>query len=397
VAYNSSSLGISDAGTTAQVMFREKLAMELRNGASVNHTYGYANTKNDVASKTALWGEVKGALAAANSTVDKSTATGTFRISGTALTNDLNEATLGSTSYSGSGYLNYAAGGYTYGALSGSKYATTLASEKVVKVAMSQKDLTASVTAQDKIYNGDKLATVTASSDKLASDTVTVAVTGAEFSDKNVERDINGNVITKKVTASGLSISGADAGNYTLTNATATANAKITPKDLAVSVTAQDKVYDGNISALLNSPITLEDLDTGEDLSLSVTGVFEDPNVGNNKRVVLTAVINDGINGLASNYELVTPNNLTANITGAVEPIDPPGPVVPPTPPSPNNNNTVVVAGGNNSFQLAGAEAACSADTLNQCECETATNPEGVALEGIQICYEPNTRPSSAL
>jgi hypothetical protein len=61
------------------------------------------------------------------------------------------------------------------------------------------------------------------------------------------------------------------------------------------------------------------------------------------------------------------------------------------------NNNTVVVAGGNNSFQLASAEAACSADTLNQCECETATNPEGVALEGIQICYEPNTRPLSAL
>jgi hypothetical protein len=97
----------------------------------------------------------------------------------------------------------------------------------------------------------------------------------------------------------------------------------------------------------------------------------------------------------ADNYELLE-TVLTASITGAVEPIDPPGPVVPPTPPSPNNN-TVVVAGGNNNFQLAGAEGTCSADTLDQCECETATNEAGVALDGIQICYEPKTRPSSAL
>jgi hypothetical protein len=95
-----------------------------------------------------------------------------------------------------------------------------------------------------------------------------------------------------------------------------------------------------------------------------------------------------------SNYN-VTRQNAALTIVADTPPI-PPGPVVPPTPPAPSNN-TVVVAGGNNSFQLAGAEAACSADTLNQCECETATNPEGIALEGIQICYEPNTRPSSAL
>jgi hypothetical protein len=86
-----------------------------------------------------------------------------------------------------------------------------------------------------------------------------------------------------------------------------------------------------------------------------------------------------------SNYN-VTRQNAALTIVADTPPI-PPGPVVPVPAPAPSNN-TVVVAGGNNSFQLAGAEAACSADTLNQCECETAANSEG-----IQICYESSKAP----
>jgi hypothetical protein len=85
------------------------------------------------------------------------------------------------------------------------------------------------------------------------------------------------------------------------------------------------------------------------------------------------------------------PGKLTIfSIPGKVDP------VVPVPAPSPNNN-TVVVAGGSNSFQLAGAEATCSADTLELCECESATSTAGVAMAGVQICYEPKNRPSSAL
>jgi hypothetical protein len=93
---------------------------------------------------------------------------------------------------------------------------------------------------------------------------------------------------------------------------------------------------------------------------------------------------NDSPLGYAITY--TQPGTLT--IAADTTPI-PPGPVVPPTPPSPNNN-TVVVAGGSNSFQLAGAEGTCSADTLEQCECESASSATGEVMEGIQICYEPN-------
>ena len=53
------------------------------------------------------------------------------------------------------------------------------------------------------------------------------------------------------MTVAGLTIGGADAGNYTLTQPTTTAN--ITAKALTVSgVTASNKVYDGNTTATLN-------------------------------------------------------------------------------------------------------------------------------------------------
>ena len=48
---------------------------------------------------------------------------------------------------------------------------------------------------------------------------------------------------------SGISISGADAGNYNLLNTTATATADITARDLTVTATGMNKVYDGNTTA----------------------------------------------------------------------------------------------------------------------------------------------------
>ncbi len=193
---------------------------------------------------------------------------------------------------------------------------------------------------------------------------------------------------------------------YTLVDGTFTDAVKVTVAKKAITlsgVTASDKVYDQTDTATLTNVGGLTDGASNKDdkkkfaddvVTVTVTNAkFSDALVGDNKPVTVGASLTGGD---ADNYTFVTPANLTARITGAVEPVDPPGPVVPVPAPAPSNN-TVVVAGGNNSFQLAGAEAACSADTLNQCECETATNPEGVALEGIQICYEPNTRPSSAL
>ena len=71
----------------------------------------------------------------------------------------------------------------------------------------------------------------------------TAGATGA-FADKTVG-------IGKTVQVSGLTISGRDAPNYTLTQPTTTAN--ITPVGLTVTgITANNKVYDDTTTATLN-------------------------------------------------------------------------------------------------------------------------------------------------
>ena len=59
--------------------------------------------------------------------------------------------------------------------------------------------------------------------------------------------------VGKTVTATGLALAGADAGNYNLTTPSATDLADITAKTLTVSFQAQDKVWDGNTTATIKS------------------------------------------------------------------------------------------------------------------------------------------------
>ena len=85
------------------------------------------------------------------------------------------------------------------------------------------KSLTASFTTNTKQYDGTVAATVVGSSSQIAgSDVVTVANTSASFSDKNVGTG-------KSVSVSGISISGTDAGNYSVAGGGAT-TAEITPR-----------------------------------------------------------------------------------------------------------------------------------------------------------------------
>jgi filamentous hemagglutinin family protein len=324
VKYNSSSLGISDAGTTAQVMFREKVAMELSTGASVNHTYGDANTKNDATSKTALWDEVKNALGTANSSVTKKTDAGTFNIAGSALANDLSESTLTSPSYSiSAGYLNYTASGYSYEALSGNKYVTTLASGKVVKVVMSKKDVNlASITADGKTYNGNDSATITAvnlrATDLVGSETLGASATGT-FDSKNAGSR------TATVTAANTTLAngtnGGLADNYNVVG-TKTATATIAKKDVNLdSITAAGKTYNGNDTATITA-VTLKatDLVGSETLGASATGTFDSKNAGSRTATVTAAntTLANGTNGgLADNYNVVGSKTVAATIAKA--------------------------------------------------------------------------------
>jgi hypothetical protein len=166
------------------------------------------------------------------------------------------------------------------------------------------------------------------------------------------------------------------ASNYKFTAAKSDNNTvAITPRPATISATPTQLTFTGTT---LNqaAPTTSNLID---DDNLRVIGVASGQAEGTYSSAL------DVVGDDKGNYTF-TFTNANLVITANTTPI-PPGPVTPPTPPSPNNN-TVVVAGGGNSFQLAGAEAVCSADTLNQCECETAANSEG-----IQICYASSKAP----
>jgi hypothetical protein len=82
--------------------------------------------------------------------------------------------------------------------------------------------LTVTTTAQDKTYDGTTAATVTLSDNRVSGDDLVESYTSAVFADANVGTG-------KTVTVSGISLTGANAADYTLGNTTASTTANILP------------------------------------------------------------------------------------------------------------------------------------------------------------------------
>ncbi|MDD2684541.1 MAG: YDG domain-containing protein [Gallionella sp.] len=167
------------------------------------------------------------------------------------------------------------------------------------------KSLTASYTASNKVYNGNITASVSGSSnDVINGDTVNFTQT-ANFSDKNVA---NG----KTVNVSSISLSGADAGNYSLQNLTATTTANIIAKALTATFTGSNKVYDRLTTASVAGASS--DIVSGDAVSFTQTANFSDKNVANGKTINVSSI---GLSGAdAGNYVLQnTTATTTANIT----------------------------------------------------------------------------------
>jgi hypothetical protein len=121
----------------------------------------------------------------------------------------------------------------------------------------------------------------------------------------------------RTVLVSGLSLSGADAGNYTLTQPTTSAS--ITAAGLTVTgIQAQNKVYDGTNSAtLILSNAVLAGVLSGDTVTLGTTnavGVFADKNVGTGKLVTVSGLMLLGAD--AAKYTLTQPTT-NADITAA--------------------------------------------------------------------------------
>ena len=169
-------------------------------------------------------------------------------------------------------------------------------------------------TVANKTYDGATTATPGFSSANLVtvlgSDTVTLnsGAASATFATATVGA-------AKIVTITGLTLTGADAGNYTLTQPTATAS--ITAKTLTVTgVTAANKTYDATTAATLNVASAALSGIVGSDTvavdTASAAGTFADAQVATGKLVTVTGISLTG--SAAGNYTVTQPTT-TASIT----------------------------------------------------------------------------------
>ena len=170
------------------------------------------------------------------------------------------------------------------------------------------------ITASNKAYDGNTTATLDTTGATLVGavtgDAVTLDTTGATgaFTDSDVGID-------KTVLVSGLTLTGADTGNYTLAQPTTTAT--ITGAELTVAgIEAQNKVYDATTDAtLIVSNATLVGVVSGDTVTLDTTnavGTFADKNVGTGKTVQVSGLTLSGAD--AAEYTLTQPTT-NADIT----------------------------------------------------------------------------------
>lgn len=205
---------------------------------------------------------------------------------------------LTSPTYSGAGQLN--AGGYaiTPASLAALGYRFTGSAGALT---VGQRALTVGFAGVNKTYDRTASATVTTSDNRVSSDTLTILRT-AVFTDTSAGTG-------KTVNVTGVSLTGADASNYTVA-ASGSASADITPRALNVTYTGVNKVYDGALAATVN---TSDDRLGSDDLTIQRTAYFADKNAQAGKTVSVTGVSLTGAD--AGNYTVATSGSTTADIT----------------------------------------------------------------------------------
>ena len=173
------------------------------------------------------------------------------------------------------------------------------------------------ITANNKTYDSTPAATLNTVAagftGKFGSDDLTVATATGTFSDKNVAPG-------KTVSITGLSLGGTDAGNYELTNTTATTTADITKANISTitGITANNKIYDSTTDATLNTAAaTFNGKYSSDDLAVATaTGTFQSEHVGTGITVDITNLSLGGAD--AGNYNLVVN---TATTTADISPL----------------------------------------------------------------------------
>ena len=177
------------------------------------------------------------------------------------------------------------------------------------------------VSAADRVYDGTNLVAVTVSTtgtvtpnpaDLIAGDVVTITapptgLTTGTMADKNVGSN-------KPVAVAGLTIGGADAGNYSVAS-TSGVSVNITPKSLTANYAGVSRVYDGTTAVSIIG--SSADIIAGDSVLINGNGIFGGTgarNAGIGKTVdVLSAALSSTD---AGNYTLLNPTaTTTADIT----------------------------------------------------------------------------------
>ena len=212
-----------------------------------------------------------------------------------------------------------AAGAHSITAVYAGDGAYDASTSSVLTQTVNQLALTVSgLTISNKVYNKTIAATLNTNGYTLntviGGDAVTLVTNGytATFASSNVANGIN-------VTVTSLSLGGAQAANYTLTQPTGL-TASITPLGLTVTgLTISNKVYDKTTAAtLITNGYALNTVIGGDAVMLVTNGytaTFASSNVANGITVTVTNLALGGAQ--AGNYNLTQPTGLTANITPA--------------------------------------------------------------------------------
>ncbi len=172
------------------------------------------------------------------------------------------------------------------------------------------KTLTATASASNKVYDGTTTATTTLTFSGLIGSETLGQTVGSTFSDKNVGTG-------KTVTVNSISLAdgtnGGLASNYTISSGQTT-TADITAKALTVSgITASDKTYDATTAATLGTgAVVYGGLVSGDTLTGTYSGVFDNANVGTGKTVTITSSYGGAD---LNNYTITDQASTTADVT----------------------------------------------------------------------------------
>ncbi|MDE2342295.1 MAG: filamentous hemagglutinin N-terminal domain-containing protein, partial [Betaproteobacteria bacterium] len=254
--------------------------------------------------------------------------TSTPSLSTTGLVNRDTGAGTGTITITGSGSTLQDAGNYTLSvsnagagaALGGLGYAAQAGADSTYVIIPKPLSFTGITAPASKVYDGTTSATVSGTAalhpaESAGAGSATdgrpytgdaVSVSGATTGTYNSKDVANATTVT----FGGLSLSGAQAGNYTL--ASDTVHATIKPATLTVNdTTVASKVYDGTTAAALSGG-SLAGVIGSDAVTLTQAGSFASKNVGNT--IAVSAA--DTLSGTdAGNYTLTQPTGLSASIT----------------------------------------------------------------------------------